>query len=109
MNLKLSKPICFFDLETTGINISKDRIVEISILKVFPDGKEERKTWLVNPEMQIPKEVIAIHGITNEKVANAPTFKAISKDVQAMIKDSGLGGFHLHHLDIDYKQYISPL
>ncbi len=100
MNLNLTKPICFFDLETTGVNISKDRIVEISILKVFPDGKEERKTWLVNPEMQIPKEVIAIHGITNEKVANAPTFKAISKDVQAMIKDSDLGGFNSNRFDI---------
>ena len=78
MQLNLTKTICFFDLETTGINISKDRIVEISILKVFPDGKEERKTWLVNPEMEIPKEVIAIHGITNEKVANEPTFKELA-------------------------------
>ena len=100
MNLKLSKPICFFDLETTGVNISKDRIVEISILKVFPDGKEVKKTWLVNPEMTIPKEVIDIHGITNEKVANEPTFKAIAKDVQAMIKDSDLGGFNSNRFDI---------
>ena len=100
MNLKLSKPICFFDLETTGVNISKDRIVEISILKVYPDGKEVKKTWLVNPEMTIPKEVIDIHGITNEKVANEPTFKAIAKDVQAMIKDSDLGGFNSNRFDI---------
>jgi DNA polymerase III subunit epsilon len=100
MNLKLSKPICFFDLETTGINISKDRIVEISILKVFPDGKEERKTWLVNPEIQIPKEVIAIHGITNEKVANQPTFKELAKEINNMIKDSDLGGFNSNRFDI---------
>jgi len=100
MQLNLTKPICFFDLETTGVNISKDRIVEISILKVFPNGTEERKTWLVNPEMQIPKEVIAIHGITNEKVANEPTFKAIAKDVHAMIKDSDLGGFNSNRFDI---------
>ncbi|MCH7525383.1 MAG: ribonuclease H-like domain-containing protein [Bacteroidetes bacterium] len=100
MQLNLTKPICFFDLETTGVNISKDRIVEISILKVFPDGKEVKKTWLVNPEMTIPKEVIDIHGITNEKVANEPTFKAIAKDVQAMIKDSDLGGFNSKRFDI---------
>jgi DNA polymerase III subunit epsilon len=100
MNLKLSKPICFFDLETTGINISKDRIVEISILKIFPDGKEERKTWLVNPEMQIPKEVIAIHGITNEKVAKEPIFKELAKEINNMIKDSDLGGFNSNRFDI---------
>ena len=57
MQLNLNKPICFFDLETTGINITKDRIVEISILKVNPDGSEEKKTWLVNPEMSIPKSL----------------------------------------------------
>lgn len=100
MQLNLTRPICFFDLETTGVNISKDRIVEISILKVYPNGKEERKTWLVNPEMQIPKEVIAIHGITNEKVANEPTFKEIAKDVQNIIKDSDLGGFNSNRFDI---------
>jgi len=100
MQLNLIKPICFFDLETTGINISKDRVVEISILKVYPNGTEESKTWLVNPEMVIPNEVIAIHGITNEKVANEPTFKEIAKDVHNMIKDSDLGGFNSNRFDI---------
>ncbi|AXT19470.1 3'-5' exonuclease [Flavobacteriaceae bacterium AU392] len=100
MQLNLTKPICFFDLETTGINISKDRIVEISILKVFPNGTEESKTWLVNPEMEIPGEVIAIHGITNEKVANEPTFKDLAKDIHLMIKDSDLGGFNSNRFDI---------
>ncbi|OEK08781.1 DNA polymerase III subunit epsilon [Flavivirga aquatica] len=100
MQLNLSKPICFFDLETTGVNISKDRIVEISILKVFPNGKEESKTWLVNPEMTIPDEVIAIHGVTNEKVANEPTFKELSKEIFNMIKDSDLGGFNSNRFDI---------
>ena len=100
MQLNLTKPICFFDLETTGINISKDRIVEISILKVFPNGKETRKTWLVNPEMSIPKEVTEIHGITDEKVANAPTFKALAKEIHTMIKDSDLGGFNSNRFDI---------
>ena len=69
MELKLLKPIVFFDLETTGINIGNDRIVEISILKIFPNGNKESKTWLVNPEIEIPAETSAIHGITNERVA----------------------------------------
>ncbi len=100
MNLKLSKPICFFDLETTGINITKDRVVEISILKVFPNGTQESKTWLVNPEMEIPSEVIAIHGITNEKVASEPTFKQLAHEINNMIKDSDLGGFNSNRFDI---------
>jgi len=78
MELKLTKPIVFFDLETTGINIATDRIVEIALLKVYPNGNKESKTWLVNPEIEIPKETTAIHGITNEQVVNEPTFKVIS-------------------------------
>jgi len=100
MQLNLNKPICFFDLETTGINISKDRVVEISILKIYPDGKEESKTWRVNPEMKIPAEVTAIHGITDADVANAPTFKELSKEIYNMIKDSDLGGFNSNRFDI---------
>ncbi|MCW5517370.1 3'-5' exonuclease [Muriicola sp. Z0-33] len=100
MHLQLTKPICFFDLETTGINVAKDRIVEISILKVYPNGNKESKTWLVNPEMSIPAEVVAIHGISDEKVANAPTFKALSKEIYNMIKDSDLGGFNSDRFDI---------
>ena len=100
MQLNLSKPICFFDLETTGINISKDRIVEMAILKVHPNGDEERKTWLINPEMPIPKEVSDIHGITDDMVADAPTFKEVAKDVYNVIKDSDLGGFNSNRFDI---------
>lgn len=100
MQLNLNKPICFFDLETTGISITKDRIVEISILKVNPDGSEEKKTWLVNPEMQIPDVVIAVHGITNEKVANEPTFKELAKEINSWIKDADLGGFNSNRFDI---------
>ena len=100
MKLNLTKPICFFDLETTGINISKDRVVEISILKVFPDGKEESKTWRVNPEMKIPAVVTAIHGISDEDVKDAPTFKELSKEIYNMIKDSDLGGFNSNRFDI---------
>ncbi|RKE92212.1 3'-5' exonuclease [Ichthyenterobacterium magnum] len=100
MNLNLTKPICFFDLETTGINISKDRIVEISILKVFPSGKEERHTWKVNPEMPIPTEVTAIHGISDADVAGKPTFRELAKEVHNLIKDSDLGGFNSNRFDI---------
>ena len=100
MKLNLTKPICFFDLETTGINISKDRIVEISILKVYPNGKEETKTWLVNPEVHIPAEVTAIHGISDEDVKDKPTFKQLAKEINNMIKDSDLGGFNSNRFDI---------
>ena len=98
--LKLHRPICFFDLETTGINVAKDRIVEIAVLKVFPNGNKESKTWLVNPEMPIPKEVIAVHGITDEKVANEPNFKTHAPQVYTLIKDADLGGFNSDRFDI---------
>ncbi|MFC4721111.1 exonuclease domain-containing protein [Geojedonia litorea] len=100
MQLQLTKPICFFDLETTGINITTDRIVEISILKVHPDGTEDSKTWLINPEMPIPKEVTAIHGISDADVADQPTFKEVAKDIFNLIKDSDLGGFNSNRFDI---------
>ncbi|RED48414.1 3'-5' exonuclease [Seonamhaeicola aphaedonensis] len=100
MQLNLNKPICFFDLETTGVNITTDKIVEISVLKVYPNGKEERKTWRVNPEIPIPKEVTAIHGIADEDVADKPTFKELAKEVYNMIKDSDLGGFNSNRFDI---------
>ena len=100
MQLQLTKPICFFDLETTGTNVAKDRIVEISILKVYPNGNKESRTWLVNPEMPIPAESEAIHGISDEKVVNEPTFKQLSKDIYAMIRDSDLAGFNSDRFDI---------
>jgi DNA polymerase-3 subunit epsilon len=100
MELKLSKPICFFDLETTGTNVAKDRIVEISILKIYPNGNKESRTWLVNPEMTIPDEVIAVHGISNEKVANEPTFKELAKEIFNIIKDCDLAGFNSDRFDI---------
>ena len=100
MEFNLEKDICFFDLETTGINISNDRIVEISILKVHPDGKEERYTKRVNPTIPIPPEVTAVHGISNEDVADAPTFKQIAKEVHQLIKNADLGGFNSNRFDI---------
>ena len=100
MELKLTKPIVFFDLETTGINIGNDRIVEISMLKIFPDGKKQSKTWLVNPEIEIPKEVSALHGITNEKVVTEPTFKELAESINEMIADADLAGFNSNRFDI---------
>jgi DNA polymerase-3 subunit epsilon len=100
MELKLEKPIIFFDLETTGIDIARDRIVEISILKIFPNGNKESKTWLVNPEIIIPESSIAIHGITNEKVANEPTFKEIVLEVNTLIEGCDFAGFNSNRFDI---------
>jgi DNA polymerase III subunit epsilon len=100
MELKLNKPICFFDLETTGIDVAKDRIVEIAVFKVYPNGNKESKTWLVNPTIPIPPQSTAIHGISNEKVANEPTFKELSSQVYNMIKDSDLAGYNSDRFDI---------
>ena len=100
MNLKLHKPLCVFDLETTGVQVAKDRIVEISILKVNPDASRESKTWLVNPEMPIPPDSSAIHGITDEKVKDAPTFRDIASKVLDMISGSDLGGFNSNRFDV---------
>jgi DNA polymerase-3 subunit epsilon len=100
MKLKIERPLCFFDLETTGINITNDRIVEIAILKLHPDEKIEKQVWLVNPEMQIPLEVSEIHGITNDKVADAPTFKEISKIIYNFIKGCDLAGYNSDRFDI---------
>ncbi len=100
MELKLKKPIIFFDLETTGVNIAKDRIVEISILKIKPNGNKESKTWLVNPEMEIPKEASDIHGITNERVVTEPTFNELATEVSKMIEGCDLAGFNSNRFDI---------
>ncbi len=100
MELNLKKPLCFFDLETTGVNVAKDRIVEISVLKVYPNGNKESHTWKVNPEMPIPAESSAIHGITDEMVAQEPTFKELAPKIYALIKDSDLAGFNSNRFDI---------
>jgi len=100
MKLKIERPLCFFDLETTGINITNDRIVEIAILKLHPDEKIDKQVWLVNPEIQIPLEVSEIHGITNDKVADSPTFKEISKIIYNFIKGCDLAGYNSDRFDI---------
>lgn len=100
MSLKLFKPLVFFDLETTGINIAKDRIVEISIIKIHPDGKEEQLTQRINPEIEIPKQASDIHGITNEMVLNEPKFKEFAQRIKEFIKGCDLAGFNSTRFDI---------
>jgi DNA polymerase-3 subunit epsilon len=100
MNLKLTRPLCFFDIETTGINLSKDRIVEIAILKLFPDGKKIKSKWLINPERLIPEEVSDIHGITDDLVKYLPNFKEYSKKIYSFIKDCDLAGYNSDRFDI---------
>lgn len=90
----------FFDLETTGINIVKDRIVEISFVKVHPNGKEETKTRRINPDMPIPPESTAIHGISDEDVKDCPTFKEIAKSLAVQIEGCDLAGFNSNRFDI---------
>lgn len=100
MKLNLTRPIVFFDLETTGVDTAKDRIVEISLLKVYPDQHEETHTWRVNPEMQIPESATAIHHITNDDVANAPTFRQLAKNIADIIQGCDLGGYNSNKFDI---------
>ena len=100
MQLNLANPIVFFDLETTGVNISKDRIVEISILKITPNGKEESKTRRINPGIPIPPEATAIHGIGDEDVRDCPSFKEIAKSLAAQIEGCDLAGFNSNRFDI---------
>lgn len=100
MQLNLRNPLVFFDLETTGINIVKDRIVEISYVKVFPNGDEEIKTRRINPGMPIPPESTAIHGITDDDVKDCPTFKEIAKSLASHIEGCDLAGYNSNRFDI---------
>ncbi len=100
MQLNLKNPLVFFDLETTGINITNDRVVEISYLKVKPDGSEESRTRRVNPQIPIPEQATAIHGITDEDVKDCPTFKEIAKSLAAQIEGCDLAGFNSNRFDI---------
>lgn len=100
MNLKLKRPIIFFDLETTGVDTSKDRIVEISMIKINIDGKKDIKTRRINPEMPIPAEATAVHGITDEDVKDAPTFRQIAKSLAQFIEGCDFGGFNSNRFDL---------
>lgn len=100
MKLNLRRPLVFFDLETTGVNILKDRIVEISIVKLMPDGSEIVKTRRVNPEMHIPAEATAVHHITDEDVASEPTFRQIAKSLAQLFVGCDIAGFNSNRFDI---------
>lgn len=100
MKLKLRRPLAFFDLETTGTDVAKDRIVEIYIRKVFPNGTHEGKSWLVNPSIKIPKEASDIHGITDEQVSGEPTFNELAQKISDMIQGCDLAGFNSNRFDI---------
>lgn len=100
MKLNLTKPLIVFDLETTGLDLVKDRIMQISYIKVYPDGKEERSNQFVNPERSIPQEVVDITGITDADVANAPTFKMLATDLANKFQGCDFAGFNSNHFDV---------
>ena len=100
MKLNLTKPLVIFDLETTGLDLVNDRIIQISFIKVYPDGKEERGDYLVNPEKPIPSEISALTGISDADVANAKTFKQLSSELEAKFKGCDFAGVNSNHFDI---------
>jgi len=100
MKLNLKNPIIFFDLETTGIDVAKDRIVELCYIKVFPNGNEESKTMRLNPEMHIPEQASAVNGIYDEDVQDCPTFKEIAQDLKKVYEGCDLAGFNSNRFDI---------
>ncbi len=100
MKLELKNPLIFFDLETTGIDIVNDRIVQIAYHKVYPNGKEESKSFLVNPGMPIPPQSTAIHRITDEAVADAPLFKQIAHEIARDFEGCDLAGYNSNRFDI---------
>jgi DNA polymerase III subunit epsilon len=100
MNLNLKIPICFFDIEATGINVAHDRIIEIAVVKVLPSGEIHRKINLLNPTIPIPAESTAIHGITDEKVLGQPTFKEVAKEYARFFEGADLAGFNILKFDV---------
>lgn len=99
MNLKLERPIAFFDVETTGVNVVSDRIVTISVLKVHPNGKKDGKTAIINPEIPIPTKASEIHGITDEMVLDKPKFKQIAKSLFDFMANCDIGGYNNNNFD----------
>lgn len=100
MKLNLQNPIIFFDLETTGVDVAKDRIVELCYIKVFPNGNEESKSMRINPGMPIPKKASDVHGITDEDVKDCPLFKDIAADLYKTFEGCDLAGFNSNKFDI---------
>ncbi len=100
MHLNLERPLVFFDLETTGLNIGKDKIVEISLLKVFPTGEELVKTLLINPGIPIPKECSEIHGIYDIDVKDKPKFDEVAEEIESFMKDCDIAGYNSNKFDL---------
>ena len=100
MKLNLKRPIVFFDLETTGVDTAKDRIVEVSMIKVMPDGEEVVRTRRINPQMHIPEQASEIHGITDEDVKDCPTFAQVAKSMAQFIEGCDFGGFNSNRFDL---------
>lgn len=100
MELNLKRPLAFFDLESTGLNVAKDRIVEISILKINPNKSSESKTWLLNPDYPITAEATSVHGYTNESVANQPVFKQVGKEIAVFLANCDLAGYNVIKYDL---------
>lgn len=100
MSLQLSRPLAFIDLETTGINIANDKIIEIYILKVLPDGTNSEKHKLLNPEMPIPKASSDIHGITDDRIKGQPVFKEVANELKQFIDNADLCGFNSNRFDV---------
>jgi DNA polymerase-3 subunit epsilon len=100
MKLQLKNPLIFLDLETTGINVASDRIVEIALLKIHADGSEEERVVRINPEMPIPEKATQIHGISNEDVKNAPVFREVAKNFAKFMEGCDLAGFNSNRFDI---------
>ncbi|MFM7566295.1 MAG: exonuclease domain-containing protein [Flavobacteriales bacterium] len=102
MKIRLQKPLCFFDLETTGTQITKDRIVQLAIVKLNPDGTKEDRNFMVNPEITIPDEISAIHGITDEMVKDKPKLTEVAEDIIAFFDHSDLAGYNSNKFDIPF-------
>lgn len=100
MKLNLTRPLIFFDLETTGTNVVNDRIVELSYIKVYPDGHEESKTRRLNPGMPIPPASTAVHHITDEDVKDCPTFAQVAKSLHAIFADCDIAGYNSNKFDV---------
>jgi len=100
MNLSLTRPIVFFDVETTGLNIGKDKIIELALLKVFPDGSKEEKVWRINPEMPISKEAETVHGISNADLKDEPVFAEIADEIILFLDNCDLAGYNSNKFDL---------
>ena len=100
MNLSLSRSLVFFDVETTGLNVGKDKIIELALLKVNPDGSEEERVWRINPEIPISKEAEAVHGISNAELKYEPVFADVADDILSFIENCDLAGYNSNKFDL---------